>query len=96
MIPSPNLSLTRLKCLMQPAALPFAFLHCVVLCSAFFLYPQKVTGQRHEINNLVQKRTTVEEKSAIMKELTTLREQLVSKSEELKVGGTDFLWQYEP
>ncbi|KAM6940335.1 centlein [Xenentodon cancila] len=45
---------------------------------------QKVTGQQHEINNLLQKRTTVEEKSAIMKELTTLREQLVSKSEELE------------
>ncbi|XP_061573736.1 centlein isoform X2 [Cololabis saira] len=45
---------------------------------------QKVTGQQHDINNLLQKRTTVEEKSAIMKELTTLREQLVSKSEELE------------
>jgi len=30
------------------------------------------------------------------KELTTLREQLVSKSQELQVGRTNFLWQYGP
>lgn len=27
------------------------------------------------------------------KELTALREQLVNKSQELEVGGTNFLWQ---
>ncbi|XP_042341286.1 centlein [Plectropomus leopardus] len=46
---------------------------------------QKVTGQQQEINNLVQRRTTVDEESALMKkELTALREQLVNNSQELK------------
>lgn len=31
-----------------------------------------------------------------MKELTSLREQLVNKNQELQVGGTRFLWQYVP
>ncbi|KAM7394381.1 hypothetical protein PAMP_021188 [Pampus punctatissimus] len=45
---------------------------------------QKVTGQQQEINNL-QRRTIVDEESALMKrELTVLREQLVNKSQELK------------
>ncbi|XP_032391192.1 centlein [Etheostoma spectabile] len=46
---------------------------------------QKVTGQQQEINNLVQRRTTVDEESALMKkELTALREQLVNNRQELK------------
>ncbi|XP_049427351.1 centlein [Epinephelus fuscoguttatus] len=46
---------------------------------------QKVTGQQQEINNLVHRRTTVDEESALMKkELTALREQLVNNSQELK------------
>ena len=65
--------------------------------SVFFLsrcLPQKVTAQQQEINNSVQRRTTVDEESALMKkELTALREQLVNNSQELKVGGTNFLWQ---
>lgn len=49
-----------------------------------------MTGQQQEINNLVRK-TTVDEESALMRnELTALREQLVNKSQELKVGGTIF------
>ncbi len=39
----------------------------------------------------------MDEESALMKkELTALREQLVNKSQELKVGGTNFLWQSGP
>lgn len=38
----------------------------------------------------------MEEDRALMKELTSLREQLVNKNQELKVGGTRFLWQYVP
>ncbi|XP_041839801.1 centlein isoform X2 [Melanotaenia boesemani] len=52
---------------------------------------QKVTGQQQEINSLVQTRMTVEEESALMrKELTTLREQLVNKSQELKEMKTEY------
>ncbi|XP_028451152.1 centlein isoform X1 [Perca flavescens] len=51
---------------------------------------QKVTGQQQEINNLVQRRTTVDEESALMKkELTALREQLVNNSQELKEMKTE-------
>ncbi|TKS68319.1 Centlein Centrosomal protein [Collichthys lucidus] len=51
---------------------------------------QKVTGQQQEINNLVQRRTTVGEESTLMKkELTVLREQLVNKSQELKEMKTE-------
>lgn len=58
------------------------------------MLPQKVTGQQQEINNLVERRTIVDEEKALMKkELTALREQLVNKSQELQVGGTDFQWQ---
>ncbi|XP_019956912.2 centlein isoform X1 [Paralichthys olivaceus] len=46
---------------------------------------QKAAGQQQEINNLVQRRTTVNEDSAsLKKELTALREQLVDKDQELK------------
>ncbi|MED6238984.1 hypothetical protein ATANTOWER_000297 [Ataeniobius toweri] len=45
---------------------------------------QKVTGQQQEINRLLQKKTTVEEDSALMKELTTLREQLENKNQQLE------------
>lgn len=56
-----------------------------------------MTGQQQEINSLLQKRTTVDNESALMKkELTALREQLVNKSQELKVGGTNFRWQSGP
>ncbi|KAI3353104.1 hypothetical protein L3Q82_019670 [Scortum barcoo] len=51
---------------------------------------QKVTGQQQEINNLAQRRTTVDEESALMKkELTALREQLVNTSQELKEMKTE-------
>ncbi|XP_070780876.1 centlein [Enoplosus armatus] len=51
---------------------------------------QKVTGQQQEINNLAQRRTTVDEESSLMKkELTALREQLVNKSQELKEMKTE-------
>ncbi|XP_056228861.1 centlein [Seriola aureovittata] len=51
---------------------------------------QKVTGQQQEINNLVQRRTTVDEESALMKkELTALREQLVNKNQELEEMKTE-------
>ncbi|XP_051801934.1 centlein [Acanthochromis polyacanthus] len=51
---------------------------------------QKVSGQQQEINNFVQRRTTVEEESALMKkELTALREQLVNKSQQLKEMKTE-------
>ncbi|XP_037619857.1 centlein [Sebastes umbrosus] len=51
---------------------------------------QKVTGQQQEINNLGQRRTTVDEGSALMKkELTALREQLVNNSQELKEMKTE-------
>lgn len=39
----------------------------------------------------------MDNESALMKkELTALREQLVNKSQELEVGGTNFRWQYGP
>ncbi|XP_044203045.1 centlein isoform X1 [Thunnus albacares] len=51
---------------------------------------QKVTGQQQEINSVVQRRTTVDEESALMKrELTALREQLVNNSQELKEMKTE-------
>lgn len=66
----------------------------------FFLprcVPQKVTGQQREINNLVERGTEEDDENALMKkELTVLREQLVNKTQELKVGGTNFLWQSGP
>ncbi|TNN89441.1 Centlein [Liparis tanakae] len=46
---------------------------------------QKVTWQQQEINNSGQRRTAVDEESALTKkELTALREQLVDTSQELK------------
>lgn len=42
---------------------------------------------------MLQRRTAEEESDLIKKELTALREQLVNKSQELEVGGTNFLWQ---
>lgn len=43
---------------------------------------------------MAQKRTTVDEDVALMKkELTSLREQLVNKDQELKVDGVNFQWQ---
>ncbi|XP_040891089.1 centlein [Toxotes jaculatrix] len=51
---------------------------------------QKVTGRQQEINNLVQRKTTVDEENALMKkELTALREQLVNKNQELKETKTE-------
>ncbi|XP_008296627.1 centlein [Stegastes partitus] len=51
---------------------------------------QKVTGQQQEINNFAQRRTTVEDESALMKkELTALREQLVNSSQKLKEMKTE-------
>lgn len=58
--------------------------------------PQKLAEQQ-EINNLAQRRMTVDEERTLMKEeLTALHEELFNKNEELKVGGTNFLWQYGP
>uniref|UniRef100_A0A3P9MJC9 Centlein, centrosomal protein n=1 Tax=Oryzias latipes TaxID=8090 RepID=A0A3P9MJC9_ORYLA len=46
---------------------------------------QKVTEHKHEIDNLLQKRTTVEEEGALKKEeLKALQEHLTSKSQELE------------
>uniref|UniRef100_A0A8C6NLQ9 Centlein n=1 Tax=Nothobranchius furzeri TaxID=105023 RepID=A0A8C6NLQ9_NOTFU len=50
---------------------------------------QKVTGQQQEISSLVQRTTAVGEDSALTKELTTLREQLVNKNHELKEMKTE-------
>ncbi|XP_038569147.1 centlein isoform X2 [Micropterus salmoides] len=51
---------------------------------------QKVTGQQQEINNLAQRRKTVDEESTLMKkELTALREQLVNRSQGLKEMKTE-------
>jgi len=76
------------------------FLFLCAALSLFFLsrcLPQKVTGQQQEINNSGQRRTAVDEESALMKkELTALREQLVNTSQELKVGGTNFPWRSGP
>lgn len=55
-----------------------------------------MTGQQQEINGLLQRRTAEEESDLMKKELTALREQLVNKSQELEVGGTNFLWQSGP
>lgn len=78
----------------------WAFFVSLYLCFALFFphcLPQKVTGQQQEINNLVQRRTTVGEETALMKkELTALREQLVNKDQELKVSGPNFQWQPGP
>ena len=37
-----------------------------------------------------------DDSASMKKELTALHEQLVNKSQELKVGETDFLWQSRP
>ncbi|XP_030291520.1 centlein [Sparus aurata] len=51
---------------------------------------QRVTGQQLEINSLHQRRTTVDDGSALMKkELAALHEQLVNKSQELKEMKTE-------
>ncbi|KAM9769753.1 centlein isoform 1-T1 [Menidia menidia] len=51
---------------------------------------QKATEHQQEINNLVQRRTTEEEERALKKELTTLREQLVNKSQDLQEMKTEW------
>lgn len=48
------------------------------------------------MNSLVQTRTVDDESALMKKELTALREQLVNKSQELKVGGANFMWQCGP
>ncbi|KAM7010278.1 centlein [Tautogolabrus adspersus] len=46
---------------------------------------QKVSGWQHEINNLLQRRTTADEENDLMKkELTTLREKLAIKSQDVQ------------
>ncbi|XP_029360134.1 centlein isoform X2 [Echeneis naucrates] len=46
---------------------------------------KRVTGQQQEINNLVHRRTTVdEENGTMMKDLTALHEQLANKNQEVK------------
>lgn len=53
--------------------------------------PQKVMEHKQEIDNLLQKRTTVEEEGALKKEeLKALQEHLTRKSQELEVGRTFF------
>ncbi|XP_029360143.1 centlein isoform X3 [Echeneis naucrates] len=47
---------------------------------------KRVTGQQQEINNLVHRRTTVdEENGTMMKDLTALHEQLANKNQEVKM-----------
>eukprot|EP00064_Thunnus_orientalis_P016716 superscaffoldBa00003376_g16787 len=63
---------------------------CIVSPDAQEDIDMKVTGQQQEINSVVQRRTTVDEESALMKrELTALREQLVNNSQELKEMKTE-------
>lgn len=52
-------------------------------------------AQQQEMNSLAQKRTTVDDQSALMKELTALREQMVNNIQELKVGGKNIMWAVE-
>ncbi|CAG01925.1 unnamed protein product [Tetraodon nigroviridis] len=49
-----------------------------------FLFEKKVVAQQQEMNSLAQKRTAADDQSALMKELTALREQMVNNSQELK------------
>ncbi|XP_013863230.1 centlein, partial [Austrofundulus limnaeus] len=51
---------------------------------------QKVTVQQQEINSLLQRRTAVDEERALMKELTSLREQLDYKTQELQEMKTEY------
>lgn len=57
---------------------------------------QEVTGQRREINRLLQKKTALEDDGALMKELTTLHKQLKNKNQLLEVGGRNLLRQSGP
>lgn len=57
--------------------------------------PQKVVAQQQEMERLALKQTTVDDQSALMKELTALREQTLNNSQELKVGGTNMRWASE-
>ncbi|KAF7667579.1 hypothetical protein LDENG_00055340 [Lucifuga dentata] len=50
---------------------------------------QKVAAQQQDINNFVRKKTVNEERALMKKELTTLREQLVNKSQELEEMKTE-------
>lgn len=88
--PISALRFPKLKWRMWLLYLFFLFLsvtYCLFSCPCCL--PQRVTGQQLEINSLHQRRTTVDDGSALMKkELTALHEQLVNKSQELKVGGS--------
>lgn len=69
---------------------------CVSLLFYFFNaflchLQQKVVAQQQEMNSLAQKRTRVDDQSALMKELMALREQMLNNSQELKVGGTNIV-----
>lgn len=55
--------------------------------------PQKVVAQQQEMKSLAQKRVAVDDQSALMKELTALRQQMADNSQELKVGGADMRWR---
>lgn len=57
--------------------------------------PQKVVAQQQEMERLALKKTTVDDQSALMKELTALRQQTLNNSQELKVGGTNMRWAPE-
>ncbi|XP_038134514.1 centlein [Cyprinodon tularosa] len=50
---------------------------------------QEVTGQRREINRLLQKKTALEDDGALMKELTTLHKQLKNKNQLLEEMKTE-------
>lgn len=83
--------MSRIK--LQPVALFVCFcffpFSAALLLTPLFLsnLPQKVSGQKQEIDNLLQKRTSVKEEEALMKEeLRTLQEHLTRKSQELEVG----------
>lgn len=70
--------------------LSICFLCFTLLCSAVFLFLrllQKVAAQQQEINMLLQNQPAVEEDGALMTALTTLREELDNKNQQLEVGG---------
>lgn len=71
----------------------FSFLFFFTLNAFSHRLPQKVVAQQQEMKTLAQKRVAVDDQSALMKELTALRQQMVNNSQELKVGGADMMWR---
>lgn len=54
-----------------------------------------MVAQQQEMERQALKKTPVDDQSALMKELTALREQTLNNSQELKVGGTNMRWARE-